>query len=415
MITPPTKCPRCPADGELEWEDGALVCQGCGTDVSDLIPRRPSANGHGPQAEPPRQLGTRRLVKERLRPVEWFWRRWLVRGVLNLLTGEEGVGKSVLLSWLIAQATRGELPGAFYGVPVPVLWVGDEDSWEQVVGPRLYASGADLALVQELTMGEESALLDIARDAPSLDELLAREPYGLVAFEALVDNLPRLRNPTDMVEIRGALRPLRRVLAKHQATGLGTLHTTKVETGEFRRKQGGSHQFNALSRSSLFLGYHPDGSGLRGVARGKGNYGPPPVPMTFGINALDFQLNGYEFSEPVTAALSEAPELTLEELVRGPRREAGTPEAPKRSALREPLLAVLNRRPQSERKLAELVSATRSTTRDALLELKADGLAESTPRGWLVGPPYRSDQPTNQAGTVAPLPVDQDEDPEETP
>jgi hypothetical protein len=387
----PTHCPVCHADGELEWQDGELLCQACGHDVSDLIPRRPSVNGHGP--EPPRQLGTRPLELEKLRPVQWLWQGRLVLGVLNLISGEEGVGKGVLLAWLIRRATRGELPGALLGHPARVLWVGDEDSWEEVVGPRLYAAGADLSLVRELTMGEESALLDVVRDASTLDALLGRERYDLVAFEALADNLPPLRNPNDTVEIRVALRPLRRVLRRHRVTGLGTLHTTKLETSEFRRKQGLSHQFNALSRSSLFVGYHPDGSGRRALARGKGNYAQPPTPISFQVDPCGFELNGHTFLEPVAADFREEPELTLEELVRGPHRQGG--QETKRDALRDPLLAVLGARPPSERKLAERVGGTRSTTREALLRLQADGLAEPTPRGWLVGPSIgATNQPT---------------------
>jgi AAA domain len=429
MVALPTLCPVCDADGELEWDDGVLLCQACGHDVSELIPRRPSRNGHGPG--PPHQLGTRALELAKLRPVEWLWQGRLVRGVLNLLTGEEGVGKGTLLAWLIRRVTRGELPGALHEQPARVLWIGDEDPWERVVGPRLYAAGADLSLVRELTTGEESALLDVVRDASTLDALLGRERYELVAFEALVDNLPHLRNPTDMVEIRSSLRPLRRVLRHHEVTGLGTLHTTKVETGDFRRKQGGSHQFNALSRSSLFIGRHPDGSDRRVLARGKGNYGPPPDPLSFAIDARCFQLNDHTFAESKATDFREEPELTLEELVRGPHRQ-DVGAAPKRDALREPLLAALSHRPQGVRTLAELVGGTRATTTAALEELKRDGLAEVTPKGWLAGRSYREDRPATQDGEVAALfgqepehlppedwepyrtPATDDDDPEET-
>lgn len=381
---------------------GYPLCQACVARRQQADATRGS-NGHGPTEEAaPRALSTRGLDLERLRPVEWFWDGRLVRGVLNLLTGEEGVGKGVLLAWLIRRATLGELPGALWERPARVLWVGDEDSWEHVVGPRLYAAGADLSMVRDLTTGDQSALLDIARDATALDALLGAERFELVAFEALVDNLPRLRNPTDMVEIRAALRPLRRVLAHREVTGLGTLHTTKVETGDFRRKQGGSHQFNALSRSSLFVGQHPDGTDRRALARGKGNYGAPPDPISFAITGHGFQLNGPTFLEPVAADFRLEPDLTLEELVRGPQRQ-GAGET-KRDSLRDPLLAMLSGEPQGERTLAERVGATRSTTRDALQRLQADGLAEPTPRGWLVGPSIgATNQPPSDAQVVLPL------------
>jgi hypothetical protein len=150
--------------------------------------------------------------------------------------------------------------------------------------------------------------------------------------------------------------------------------------------------------------------------RGKGNYGSPPPAATFGINAKDFELNGYSFSEPIAAAFAEEPELSLEELVRGPH-QTGPPGAPKRDALREPLLAALGRRPQGVRTLAELVGGKRQTTTAALEELERDGLAEKSSKGWLAGRSYRGDRPATHEGTVVQLPLDRDEDgddPEET-
>ena len=174
MVVFPRRPPAPATPRRTRLLDGALVCHACGPAVAD----RHSATAGDERAprpmvgrlaqtavmEPPPSLGTRPLELSKLRPVEWLWSGRLVRGVIDLLAGEEGVGKSALLTWLIAQLTRGELPGAFEGTPARVLWVGDEDSWERVVGPRLYAAGADLALVRDLTMGsDESALLDIVR------------------------------------------------------------------------------------------------------------------------------------------------------------------------------------------------------------------------------------------------------------
>ena len=181
--------------------------------------------------------------------MEWLIGR-LVRGVLNLLTGEEGVGKGTLLAWLIGRATRGELPGALYDRPARVLWIGDEDSWERVVGPRLYVAGADLSMVRDLTMGNESALLDIVRDARRWTRCWSASPTSWWRWRRWWTTC-RVRNPTDMVEIRAALRPLRRVLAKHETTGLGTLHTTKTDTDEFRRKQAARTSRRAVAQLAV--------------------------------------------------------------------------------------------------------------------------------------------------------------------
>ena len=65
-------------------------------------------------------------------------------GYLNLLVGEEGVGKSVFAGWVAAQTTRGRLPGTLEEAERRILVVGDEDDWNNVWTPRLKANGARL-------------------------------------------------------------------------------------------------------------------------------------------------------------------------------------------------------------------------------------------------------------------------------
>ena len=129
----------------------------------------------------PCTLEVRAASLDRMRPTEFLWEGWLVRGVLNLLVGEEGVGKGVMLAWLIAQITRGRLPGVYKDRPADVLWIGDEDSFAHIVMPRLFAAGADLDRVHELVDGDgEPALLDVKEQAELLDPILQRGDYALV-------------------------------------------------------------------------------------------------------------------------------------------------------------------------------------------------------------------------------------------
>ena len=124
--------------------------------------------------------------------------------------------------------------------------MGDEDAADDVVGPRLYAAGVDFAYVEEVVHPQD-ALLNVATDADEFERLLRSGPFDVVAFEALLDNLPSLRHPNDAQELRGALHPLKAVLRRTGVTGLGTLHTIKAQASDFRSKMAGSHQFNAVA------------------------------------------------------------------------------------------------------------------------------------------------------------------------
>ena len=56
------------------------------------------------------------------------------------------------------------------------------------------------------------------------------------------------------------------------------MHPKKGEAVSFRNLVAASHQFNAVSRSSLLLAEHPDDDTRRVLARGKGNLtGPLPL------------------------------------------------------------------------------------------------------------------------------------------
>lgn len=55
--------------------------------------------------------------------------------------GGIGIGKSTFASWLIARATRGQLPGHFHGEPINVLVVGtNEDGVDDTLVPRVKAA-----------------------------------------------------------------------------------------------------------------------------------------------------------------------------------------------------------------------------------------------------------------------------------
>jgi hypothetical protein len=174
------------------------------------------------------QFTTRGVDLEQLRPVHYFWKPWLVHGELNLLVGEESIGKSSLQVWVAAQATRGTLAAELHGRPARVLWVGaDEDDWHEVVTPRLYASGADLSRVREFVAVDDGAIFDVVSHIAELGRELRAGEFDLVVFEQLLDVLPNMKNSNDPIEVRRVLRPLRRLLANLRGHGAG--HTARQQ------------------------------------------------------------------------------------------------------------------------------------------------------------------------------------------
>lgn len=261
-------------------------------EVSELIETLRLAQGQGH-----RSLRARAVDLTRVRPIEWLWQARLPLGYLSLLLGAEGVGKGTLTAWVIARVTRGELPGDLEGKPARVLVVGDEDSFDAVVVPRLYAAGADLSLVEVLD--EQDDVFDVRRDTEGLRDLVRQGGHRLAYFDALLDALGPDVDDWRSKAVRDALRPLRRAAQDLGISVLASLHPNKGARSTFRDLVSGSHAFNASSRSSLLLATHPEDEDRRVLVRGKGNLSAAPRSLEFEIEGRDLDINGYGHSPPL--------------------------------------------------------------------------------------------------------------------
>jgi hypothetical protein len=259
-----------------------------------------------------------------------------------------------------------------------VLVVGDEDGFDQVWVPRLYAAGADLELVRTLDDGE--FVEDFASAKGPLEAAIIDQQIGLVLLDALIDHVPggsageAVYNPKN---VRQALMPLRRVAASTEVGVLGLLHPIKGRASSFRQLVAGSHQLNAVSRSSLLLAPDPDDDKRRVLVRGKGNHSAAPRSVEFTIVADVVELNGHTFEVPKVVDLVEG-DRTISDLL------SDEPKAPVRDALAEQLEALLNDEPETLAALALAVgrSPKDGSVRNALHWLHEQGKAKRVEKGW---------------------------------
>lgn len=314
---------------------------------------------------------------QRVRPTRWLWERRIPIGLPSLFVGEEGIGKGTLAAWLIARATCGELPGDLAGEPIRVLIVGDEDSFEPIWVPRLYAAGADLAMVRTRDDGEY--IDDFEPVQADLAAAIADERIGLVVLDALIDHVPGGQNGEAIYNpkaVRQALKPLRRLLAEQELAGVGLLHPTKGKPHSFRDLVAGSHQFNAVSRSSMLLAKDPADDTRRVLVRGKGNHSAAPRSVEFTIASEVFELNGHTFEMPKVVELEEG-DRTIDDLLK-------SMDAPVRTALAAEIEQVLTNEPQTLADIARSIgrSPKDGSVRNALTLLLAEGKAKKVDGGW---------------------------------
>jgi DNA polymerase-1 len=272
----------------------------------DICPATESGNG--------RQLIARRASEVVSRPPRFAWRWRIVLGVFNLFVGQEGIGKGALISWLMAHWTRGTLEGDLLGTPINVAIVGDEDGFDSVWKPRLYAAGADLERVVSLEP-DDGGLLVFTEDREQLERYVEELELTVVYFDSIFDNLGAKVEMNDQKQQRHSMQPLRAIARRLGIATIGTCHPNK-RGQSYRELVAGSPALNAISRSSLLLAQDPEDPELRVVLRGKGNLCPNPEPMRFGINESSVELDDRVFSVPLITD-PEFCEVDLDDVLRG--------------------------------------------------------------------------------------------------
>ncbi|MGI8903178.1 MAG: AAA family ATPase [Solirubrobacteraceae bacterium] len=257
-------------------------------------------------------LTVRTAGLDRAQPPRWAWEQRIVRGYLNLLLGNEGIGKSTAIAWMLARLTRGELPGDLQGHPVTVAVLGDEDSFDDVWTPRLHAAGADLARVVQVER-PDGGFVNVKEDREKLALVVKEHEIGLVYLDQLLDNLGVGTDDWRQKAVRDALQPLRSLARELDIAAVGCLHPNK-RADSFRQLIAGAPAFNSVSRSSLLLAQHPDDEHRRVLVRGKGNLSKTPTAIEFEITSHRFTANNYTFDVPLAHDFSEGT-LTVDDLV----------------------------------------------------------------------------------------------------
>jgi hypothetical protein len=310
-------------------------------------PRRPSVSANDGDSTASPKRAARKTVKtsggfkvqdsniNRSKALKWLWQDRILQGYLNLMVGVEGVGKSTFVCWIAARTTRGELPGTLEGKPSRIVVIGDEDSWNDIWTPRLYAAGADLKLCQTIvsTADDDGINITDVEQMSNLEAYITEHGVKLVFFDALLDNIG-YTDSWKQEQVRRAFAPLRSVVTKTQSSCLFSVHPNK-RTGSFRDRINGSPAFNALPRSGLLVAKHPTDPDRVVAVQAKRNYNAEPAAFEFRIAAE--QVRG-DIVASVVADVAET-DLRAADVLDGEGRREETSQAAKCRRRVEELLA----------------------------------------------------------------------------
>jgi hypothetical protein len=218
----------------------------------------------------PAPTGTRTLVGRSLggvqaRSIDWLWSGWLPKGYITILAGETGAGKSTILADIAARITTGAAwPGQLRTDTRPpgrVLWLGSEDSIEEMTVPRLMACGANLHNVIEIEGVSQNGKRNTFSMQDDLEEVAhwlneARQeglPFAMLVIDPVTSYLPgqRLRKVdlNDAGQLRTILEPWLKLAQTHNIAIVCVTHFAKDTTRSMLHRVLGSAAFAQTCRS----------------------------------------------------------------------------------------------------------------------------------------------------------------------
>ena len=254
------------------------------------------------------------------RDIAWFWKPYLPRGMLSLLDGDPGCGKSYLTLALAAALSTGR---PFPGVvgrprnPRPSLICSAEDPAAEVIVPRLTVLGANLSLVH---------ILD-SRGLDRLDEAgmrVLRQALGdlrphLFTIDTIIPYLPPGVGTQQATDVRPTLRWLADRTNEFSTCGLVLRHLRKAEGENPLHAGQGTMDFIGTCRSTWLAGIDPSDPSSRVLAHNKTNISAKGPSWRYGFDTEGrFEWRGI-------SSLSAADLVTRRKAERGPG--AGKTEA----------------------------------------------------------------------------------------
>ena len=208
-------------------------------------------------------------------PTKWLVREHLPLGMVSVLVGDEGIGKSLWWVLIAAHITTGKaLPdlGLPAREPRDVLLVITEDSWTGEVRTRLEVAGADLAHVIVIAEDEDGSGSPVfPRDMHLVTAAARDKDVALVVVDAWLDTVRANTQVKDPQQARAALHPWREAATVTGACVLLLAHSNRADVGNLRDRVGATGALRQKARVLLYAAQPPDRPGIMFMGPDKAN------------------------------------------------------------------------------------------------------------------------------------------------
>lgn len=238
-------------------------------------------------AQQGRRLIRMRASEVKAKTVDWFVDGYIPKGMVTILAGDPGTGKSFLaLDWCASASRAAERS----------IYMVFEDAPEYTMVPRLDGLDADKAQV-EFIAGMQDGEHETAFNSDHLDlvdDALEQSGAGLLVIDPIQAFTASGVDIYRDNEVRAIMTPLGKLAAKHNCAVLIVMHLRKPMGSERRTKVSihdvrNSGDYVGAARSVLGVAYRdkdaPEyGSDIRRVFHIKCNVGPQAPYFEFSID-----------------------------------------------------------------------------------------------------------------------------------
>lgn len=260
------------------------------------------------------------------REAEYLAEPYLPRGMITILAGHAGQGKTTLALWLASHVSNGDLmPG---GKPGNVYYFTTENDESIVLRPRLEAMDARLDRVMVMRSDARQLTLTDPR-LFEMHKIFDGKP-DLIVFDPVQSYVGKKLDMNRTDDVRFMMDNLNKLLHATNAAVVLICHTKKAPMGFNGRPCeliNGSSDFVNAARSVCFLGRDPARPDVCVVAQEKNSLGLPGVSLAFTIGE-----DGAVHWSDEECELTAAQILTYSD---EKRRHAASPSERAQAALRD--------------------------------------------------------------------------------
>jgi Bifunctional DNA primase/polymerase, N-terminal/AAA domain/Primase C terminal 1 (PriCT-1) len=290
-------------------------------------------------------------------PISWLWEPYIPRGMITILSGNPGVGKTFICLAISAALSRGEqVVSRLSTEPVNVLYLTTENSPEHVLRPRFDTLNGDpsrfIYLSETLYQEEDTEMHGTIRlsDTEQLKLAVVESQASLVIIDPLQSFLGASVDLHRSNETRPILDGLSRI-AEHQNCAIVIVrHLSKGIGGSAIYRGLGSIDLTGAARSELLVATDPTDSARRILAHAKSNLGRQGDSITYTINddgtllwglASELTADALLMAPPTEEArkpVTEAKEFLTEVLANGPQKSIDVQEQARARGIKDATL-----------------------------------------------------------------------------